>query len=321
MGIENAIFGAGLGIAQSGINALTADYNNELAKDYYGYAAEHNYMYGEKSADRADIRTRLLYNDLYSPQAQMQQIKEAGLSPSLFYGDAGGISGQAGAQGSGAAGNMPQVFGMSPVDLAQTMKLQAETEKIQEETKTEKGTNKRGAAEISQLIENCKSTQLKNVWQEYQNALSEIETTIEASLQDTKIENYIEQTRYLSHICRSAEAKAEVDVKTKDATMEYAEEKTRNLAADTILKKTEKVLKQHNVNLTDAQISDLKSQINVRKAQVEINQEWLESQVQQWAVQNGLQEKINTATIKKLTSDIWQGWVSKFIDLLNTIKR
>lgn len=77
--------------------------------------AYQNYRYGEKAADNADARQRAQWRDMYSLEAQMRQIKEAGLSPSMFF--SGGLSGQGGAnapQGSGASGPM---FNSSPIDV------------------------------------------------------------------------------------------------------------------------------------------------------------------------------------------------------------
>ena len=316
------IAGAAAGAAvNSSFGILSSYLSNKWAAQREAQARAENYEYNEKAAVNADTRTRLLYNDLYSPQAQMQQIKAAGLSPSMFYGDMAGISGQAGAQGAGATGISPTSYGINPIDFAAIAKMNAETAKIKEETNTIAGTNERGAAEIKQIVENTNNTALKNVWQEYQNALSEIELGINASLEETKIKNYVLQTEYLAHITDSAEAKAEIDKKSVNTILKYLEERNKNIVADTLLKKTEKVLKEHQINLTDVQIDDLKSQINVREAQLNINHDWLEKQVEQWSIQNRLTEKLNNAQIKKLVSEIWQGWTGKAIDLGNLLKR
>lgn len=130
-GIGN-IIGAGVTAAA---NYGTAVYNNEEAAQRERDARQENFQYGEKAAENADARTRALYNDLYSPQAQLEQLKAAGLSPSLFYGDGGGISGQAGAQGTGAAGISPNVFGAQAMDFTAVAKQIAETNLIKAQTK------------------------------------------------------------------------------------------------------------------------------------------------------------------------------------------
>ena len=73
------------------------------------------------SADSADARTRALYSDLYSPEAKVKQLKEAGLSVGLMYGQggAGGTSSTAGAQGQGAGGQQ----GKQPIGILQGAEL------------------------------------------------------------------------------------------------------------------------------------------------------------------------------------------------------
>ena len=79
---------------------------NEQSKQNIEHAAAVNYGYGEKSADNAQARTKALYSELYSPEAKVKQLKEAGLSVGLMYGQGGpgGTSSTPGAQGQGAGG-------------------------------------------------------------------------------------------------------------------------------------------------------------------------------------------------------------------------
>lgn len=108
------------GFLQGGINAGLGVINNWLASNREQNARYDNFFLNEKAADKADARTRSLYNDLQSPKALLQQYKEAGLSPSLMFGG-GGIGGQLaqGAQGQGAAGIAPNTFGINPMQLRQ----------------------------------------------------------------------------------------------------------------------------------------------------------------------------------------------------------
>lgn len=196
------------------------------------------------------------------------------------------------------------MFGASPIDIAQIRALNAEAELKEQQAKTESGTNDRGKAEIKSIIENTNNTMLKNVFQEYENALSEINVTVEASLQETKIKNYIEQTNYLSHITRSAAVKGDIDEASKNDVINYLAERTKNLAADTLLKTANKELAKANVKLTQQQCLDLISQITTREGQLDLNRENLAAQVTQWAMQNGFtQRDLN----QKLTQIIWEG--------------
>ncbi len=76
----------------------TSTYNNLMNRKQ----ADYEYSLNEQAADSAYAREKKAYNELYSPAAQMQQLKEAGLSPSLYYnGSAGGSVG--GSQQGGAS--------------------------------------------------------------------------------------------------------------------------------------------------------------------------------------------------------------------------
>ena len=148
--------GLGNSLLQTGTNILTSVINNKLAEKREKAAREDNYLYGEAAADAADKRTRELYSDLYSPQAQMQQIKEAGLSPSIYAsGGIAGKSGVGGAMGTGATGVNPTTFGANPVDLSQVQLNSAMANKAN--------------AEARNLKANEEHIKLQNEWQEYLN--------------------------------------------------------------------------------------------------------------------------------------------------------
>lgn len=142
------------------------------------HAREENFRYGEMQADNADKRTRNLYRDLYSIPAQMSQLKEAGLSPSLYYGDAGGISGQTGAMGSSAAGQY-QVFGIDPLTMSQIQVNNAQAKKLNAEADTESGENERGSAQIAKIWADLGATKAseeltraQKTWQEFTNRVN-----------------------------------------------------------------------------------------------------------------------------------------------------
>ena len=93
--------------------------------------------YMREEADKADARTRALYNDLYSPKAKLQQLIEAGLSPGLIYGmgGAGGTSSTSGAQ-AGTATMLPaQGYSINPIMNAEIANLIANSQKIAAETR------------------------------------------------------------------------------------------------------------------------------------------------------------------------------------------
>ncbi len=177
----------------AGANIFGTWLGNKYAKEREEQARAENYKYNELAAQNADARTRALYNDLYSPSAQLQQIKDAGLSPSLFYGDGGGISGQSGAMGSGASGISPQVFGAPQFDFTQLAKsiaevdlIKAQTQKTKSETtfqdmknevtKIENGISKRTMELMTSYIElentNGERIATRSMFEEAEDAIS-----------------------------------------------------------------------------------------------------------------------------------------------------
>lgn len=117
--------------------------NNGLAGLRTSEDRKLNYLYNEMSAENADVRTRALYNDFYSPEALMRQYKAAGLSPSLMFGGTPGQGGMSGAQGSGSGGLQTPYYPISAMEAAQmglaiaeTKKTEAEKENVEADTLT-----------------------------------------------------------------------------------------------------------------------------------------------------------------------------------------
>lgn len=137
-----SLFGVGEAI-QGAMNIANSAANNAMAQKREAIAREENYKYGEMAADAADTRTRNLYDDLYSPAAKMNQIRDAGLSPALFGDIAGsGGTGQAGAQGTGASGVNPHTYGIDPINMADIQLKQAQAENIKADTENKEVENK-----------------------------------------------------------------------------------------------------------------------------------------------------------------------------------
>lgn len=170
--------------------------NNSIAQGQGQYAREENFIYGEKAARNADKRTRQLYNDLYSPQAQIQQLKDAGLSPALMYGGGSGGSGQAGAMGHGAAGIAPQTFGVNPLEMAQIGLIGAQTEKVKEETKNTQEDTK--IKEIEKDLKSIEFSKLKvdsDALFEYVNVDGKRQSFYEFAGGCSSYENFLSQLR------------------------------------------------------------------------------------------------------------------------------
>lgn len=135
---------------------------NEQSKQNIEHAAAVNYGYGEMSADNAQARTKALFSELYSPEAKVKQLKQAGLSVGLMYGQggAGGTSSTAGAQGQGAGGQQ----GKQPIGIlqgaelglmaAQAKKLEAEADNLNQDTKVKEKQQQKLAEEVTEVKAN-----------------------------------------------------------------------------------------------------------------------------------------------------------------------
>ena len=278
-GMAGAAVGGIFGLATSALNNYYAEQREEEAR-------QHNYILNEQAAWEADRRTRALYADLQSPEALRKQYEEAGLSPSVMFG-AGGTSGATpsnGAQGAGPNGIAPNVYGVSALEAAQIGLMTAQAQKLEAETETEKGENDRGKAEIDNIVAQTANTELKNVWQEYSNTLAMLEVQVKATIADTIVENYVQQTEKLKAEARKAKVDAKISEATEQTIIDYTHEKTSNLIADTIVKET-----QGKLNKTQAK--DLLNQIENRNKNTELRDSELKAQVEQWAEQNNLTEK------------------------------
>lgn len=148
---------SGLAAAAAGMigNGILGLMNNAMAKDMASQDRKENYMYNQLAAKNADERTRLLYNDLYSPKALLKQYQEAGLSPSLMFGGTPGGGGTQAAIGNGPSGIQTPFMPISLLEAAQAAQLFAQTKKTNAETKN---------------IE--KDTELKDLEKEYQNLIN-----------------------------------------------------------------------------------------------------------------------------------------------------
>lgn len=93
----NTLSGDSYAGGMQNLNNFVGGFVNEFFADR---ARQKNYETNEKAADNADKRQRKQYQDLYSPQAMIEQYKAAGLSPSMM------MSGGQSAVGGSAAGNM-----------------------------------------------------------------------------------------------------------------------------------------------------------------------------------------------------------------------
>lgn len=207
MSVLGAI-GAGVGIA-SGVTAIGKSLGiggkkrdkRQLnqQKELNEQAGEVNYRYGEMAAQNSFQRTNEFYDKLFAdntPAAQKQRLKDAGLSPALMYGGAGGTGGASvspqaqGATGGVQAGqaansaeqmmqsNQAMAMGLqlsrlkSEIEVNESVadKNKAEADKAGAQTQTE---NEQRNAFIAKLHEEGRTAWLENAMRDFKMERSE----------------------------------------------------------------------------------------------------------------------------------------------------
>lgn len=254
-GMGNSMLG---GVSQFGSNMFSSWFNNFLAEQRENRAREANYKYNEMAAKEADKRQRAQYKDLYSPQAQMQQLQEAGLSPSIYA--SGGMAGKSGAgaiMGNGASGVNPNMYAAQPVsalEAAQIAQLSAETEKTKTETENiSKDTELKGQ-EIINIIADSKNKGIQFRLMTAQSDLAEINAETAAQTMQTSIERAYYNTQKAAAEVRSQIVKADLDEATFECAYQMAYANLNNVLSDTALQKSE-------IGLNKAQIKEIAERI------------------------------------------------------------
>lgn len=245
-----AAAGALIGAAGSlGSTVLNNLFGKEIAEDNYWYAKKlaqedraENYYYNEQAAINADARARKMYNDIYSPEALLNQYYKAGLSPSLMFGGTPGQGGTTGAQGAGAGGPMTQftprqMYGIDPLVGAQIANLLAEANKTNKEAEQIEPLSE------SQIVKNLADAghaEAAEAALKAQTAGQELDNYIKQETKEASIYQicaYAEKAAFESekmyHEMRSAKVLAEVDEATYQQQVKIRIETLNNLISNT----------------------------------------------------------------------------------------
>lgn len=291
----------GIGAAQAGVNTglgmLSQLFSSHL---------------NEKAAQRADLRGRKLYHDLNSPAAQVEQLKQAGLSPALLYAKGGvGGSAQAGAQAAPATNQIGNVF-----DLMQVKLMQAQIKNIDADTQKKLSDKGLVDEQILTEIEKRGLTQLQAKYQEVLTQLANYEAQFKASTIETDIEQRKVELAKLAEEYRKAYADAETanvesmvasgtaNARIKQEMQAVLKNDLEIQAGKMNLKLTEKQIEliQQNIiekHLTNAWIN-IKNETDIAKIKNDIQMEL---------------KRMNLAEDQQ-TYDMCMGVVDRFIDII-----
>ena len=310
--------------------AMETAVNNTMAQNREEVARRENFEYNERSANAADARTRKLYNDLQSPKAIKEQLEEAGLSPSLMY--SGGMQGSVaqGAQGNGGTGISPNVFGMSALEGAQIGLINAQTNKTNKEAENISTDTDKKKAEIDNIVEQTKNEQLKQVYNELNNTLAQMDVNLKGTYAEPQMQADIAkaqaQARQLNAQIDYLVAQGKVAKESADAIITYNRNKVIEQAAEIFLKQQQAALTKANITLTSQQVEKLINDIqvsneivSVAKRKVTVDENKLKEQVAQWAKENDLRSKEIDVQLTKTMLDFYNGVganVARTIDAL-----
>lgn len=301
----------------------------DIANGLIGQAfAEHNrkrnFYWNEKAADSADQRMRSQYQDLYSPQAMLDQYAAAGLSPSMMMsGGQSAVGGTPhGAQG-GIEGAYPSAPIIDPLKAAEIANLNAQTKKLEAETPDKELTLEQIEANIKKLISEANLNDTKGVTEKTIQRFNAAKSQYQEIL-NTYV-NAQQETDIAAKIADANKTWAEVYKINLEAEGQYVQNQFDKETYDTRVQKTkeelslliaQKGLTYAQIDLTETQAKALVDQVEVaqenartNKYNAETARQHINDQVEQWAKENGFEEE-------KLRQSKTKMWLDFSIDLI-----
>ena len=260
----------------------TAERNNALAAEREREARKENYMYNELAADKADRRTRALFRDFYSMPAQMQQLKEAGLSPSIFSSGIIGMTGTQGAQGSGADGISPNTYGVQPpqmqLDAAAVNESISRARLNNAQADELEGKNTMGEAKVGEIyasIENLMTdTELKDSQKELNKAdlyNKELDNVLKsATLNDNISKAHSLAKKEYSYAKEALFAAGKTKIEWQIMT-ETEKDQINQIKIETAQKVATLIQTRTQTKLTEAQIKEIENDIAIKWEELRIN--------------------------------------------------
>ena len=307
---------AGANVASTLINQAFAEHNRKR-----------NFYYNEKAANNADERQRKQYEDLYSPQAMMEQYAAAGLSPSLMMSGGQSAVGQSSAQGNQSAGIQGPYPSATPIDplaaaqmaniMANTKKTEAETLKIGAETEF----TLTNIIKTSEETKNIKQTrillEIQITGQELENLGKQLQNEITEESKEDVLKQIQIQTEKLQ---RESD---KIDKHNKGLDLE------NQLSQETYTTRVKQITANYNqtiaatakaysdIDLNEQQIESLVENVaiakfNSRTQRLSANAQmkFYMDQVEQWAKENNIAE----ATLKHEKTKKWLQFTASIVD-------
>lgn len=220
-----------------------------------------NYYLNEKAAKNADKRQRQQFHDLYSIQAQLKQIKDAGLSPSLMYGGVPSQGGASAPQGGTRGGGSYT----TPLDTAMMTNI-----------------------ENTQADTNLKNAEADNLRADTTN--KEIQNYIDNLTKDTSVQERQQNLQVLVALGTKYLSESQLNIATKDKTnwettwsQIKSNEELKLLRNQNALYLAQIVTENTKQELNQQQTDTLSAQID--KWQMDVSQRYYELDIQSWSQQ------------------------------------
>nr|QJB21220.1 MAG: DNA pilot protein [Microvirus sp.] len=274
-----ALIGGTLGLIGTGIQAGVQKEENAKNREHELEMLGMQQGYNVRSAEKADERTRALYNDLYSPQAKVQQLKNAGLSVGLMYGTggAGGTSSTSGAQAAPASqqaqsqksplenANLGLLLSQIAVNTAQAKKLEADANKTKGvDTDALQQSIEESKNRVNKLVTEVENIKLENKNKELQNNFDEVRNEIQSKTKNFEIDyikekwvNIMEQTKKFASEITGLNIENGMKQSLLNAQLENVKANTANIIAKTLLTNSQKQLTDLEVKNFDTKIKNI----------------------------------------------------------------
>lgn len=298
-----------MGLLDTGLGLISgAVLGNRAAKRQYAHEKEMmglQHQYNEQSADAAQERAKDMW-DYTNYEAQVEHMRNAGLSVGLMYGNGGGMgASSSGAQGQGvtnpgsqaeAVRAQNQAMGIQLANIeSQTELNKAQAKKAKSEADKTSGVDTQiGEATVGKLIEETKNEKLKQ-------GLIRANTRVENANEDLirastdmkfmemdEIKATIQKTvRESERILREIEG-AELDNKLKKETMEAHVQQEIGTAAQILANITKSQAETKAINQA---INESVERINQKWSELDLN--WIKTEQGQTALEQEAQKIIN----------------------------
>lgn len=281
LGSQTSGFLGSLGSMFSG-NSSRKDFNRQ--KEFLGL--QHQYGWEQtRYAREEDRRDRDFANEYNSPSAQLQRLKDAGLSPGMMYsgGQAStpsaaslGSSGMAGGSAPGLSSAAHDANSIRAAELAKLSSEVAVNNSVAERNNSETNLLNPLRAELldaqsSAAWASAENTRAKTVGQDLTNFFDHVTLDARATLTELDVNRSLSQLELLANEIRLSDTNAVYAQETLDDRINMVNRDLELKGAMIALTQVRAELSKHQISLTDAQILEAgercKSEMSYRMTQ------------------------------------------------------